>query len=51
MQKPKINKSFAFLKHVEKCLKYIKDGDIFQANITQRFLSKIPNDLKSVQYN
>ena len=39
-----------YILKIKKVLEYIKDGDIFQANITQRFLSKIPNDFKSAQY-
>ena len=39
-----------YISKIKKVLNYIRDGDIFQANITQRFLSKIPDDFKAVQY-
>ena len=39
-----------YISKINKILNYIKNGDIFQANFTQRFLSKIPKDYNVVQY-
>ena len=39
-----------YISKINKILNYIKNGDIFQANFTQRFLSKIPKDYDVVRY-
>ena len=39
-----------YLNKIKKILSYIKAGDIFQVNFTQRFKSKIPKNFSLIQY-
>ena len=39
-----------YLKKIKKILNYIRSGDIFQVNFTQRFTSSIPKDFSSIFY-
>ena len=39
-----------YISKINRILRYIKNGDVFQANFTQRFLSKIPDDFNEIHY-
>ena len=49
-QKQKQKLKNEYLNKIKKILSYIKAGDIFQVNFTQRFKSKIPKNFSLIQY-